>query len=384
MSQTMEGIGWMAGGVARDFNNLLTVIAGYSGLLEEKLSSDDPRLDYARQISKASEQAASLTKQLLTFSRKQLIKPKPLDLNVLVSGMQQLLQRLVGEDVVVTTALAQSLGMVRADADQMSQILINVAANARDAMPGGGRLKIRTANLAPGEIPAAEDTAALSGPAVLLAVSDTGVGMSYETRQNIFEPFFTTKERGRGTGLGLSTVYGIVKQNSGYIDVQSEPGQGATFSIYLPRIDEVPAVRGGDESAVARVRGSETILVGEDHEGVRSLIVGTLELCGFQVLQAAYGLEALLQAKQHAGTIDLLLTDVIMPGMNGKEMADQMAASPPAIKVLFISGYSGDVIAHHGVLDAGVAYLPKPFTPDTLADKVREMLGERRARPPNA
>ena len=199
--------------------------------------------------------------------------------------------------------------------------------------------------------------------------------MSYETRQNIFEPFFTTKERGRGTGLGLSTVYGIVKQNGGYIDVQSEPGKGATFSIYLPRIDEVPAVRGGDESAATRVRGSETILVVEDHEGVRSLIVGTLELCGFQVLQAADGLEALRQAKQHAGTIDLLLTDVIMPGMNGKEVADQMAASRPGIKVLFISGYSGDVIAHHGVLDAGVAYLPKPFTPDTLAAKVREMLG---------
>jgi two-component system cell cycle sensor histidine kinase/response regulator CckA len=381
-AQKMEGIGRLAGGIAHDFNNLLTVIAGYSGLLEEKLSDDDPRLDYARQISKASEQAASLTKQLLTFSRKQLIKPKPLDLNVLVSGMQQLVQRLVGEDVVVTTALAQSLGMVRADADQMSQILINLAANARDAMPGGGRLKIRTANLAGGEIPAAADAGTLSGPAVLLAVSDTGVGMSYETRQNIFEPFFTTKERGRGTGLGLSTVYGIVKQNGGYIDVQSEPGQGATFSIYLPRIDEVPVVRGDDESAVTRVRGSETILVVEDHEGVRSLIVGTLELCGFQVLQAADGLEALLQAKQHAGTIDLLLTDVIMPGMNGKEMADQMAASRPGIKVLFISGYSGEVIAHHGVLDAGVAYLPKPFTPDTLAAKVREMLGsEGRSRP---
>ncbi len=247
-AQKMEGIGRLAGGVAHDFNNLLTVIAGYSGLLEEKLGGDDPRLDYARQISKASEQAASLTKQLLTFSRKQIIKPKPLDLNVLVSGMQQLLQRLVGEDVVVSTALAQSLGMVRADADQMSQILINLAANARDAMPGGGRLKIRTANLAPGEMPVVADAATLPGPVVLLAVSDSGVGMSYETRQNIFEPFFTTKERGRGTGLGLSTVYGIVKQNGGFIDVQSEPGQGATFTIYLPRINEVPVVRGADEA----------------------------------------------------------------------------------------------------------------------------------------
>jgi CheY-like chemotaxis protein len=271
---------------------------------------------------------------------------------------------------------------VRADADQMSQILINLAANTRDAMPGGGRLCVRTANVEPGESPAVGDVDAWPGPAVLLAVSDTGVGMSYETRQNIFEPFFTTKERGRGTGLGLSTVYGIVKQNSGHIDVQSEPGKGATFSIYLPRIDERPAIREGDEPTAARVRGSETILVVEDHEGVRGLIVGTLELCGFQVLQAADGQGALRQAAQHAGTIDLLLTDVIMPGMNGKEVADQLAVLRPGIKVLFISGYSGELIAHRGVLDASVDYLPKPFTPDTLAAKVREMLGsEDRTRP---
>jgi PAS domain S-box-containing protein len=381
-AQKMEGIGRLAGGVAHDFNNLLTVIAGYSGLLEEKLSSDDPRLDYARQISRASERAASLTRQLLTFSRKQIIKPKPLDLNVLVGGMKQMLQRLVGEDVEVIAALAPWLGQVRADADQMSQILINLAANARDAMPGGGRLCVRTANVEPGESPAVGDVDAWPGPAVLLAVSDTGVGMSYETRQNIFEPFFTTKERGRGTGLGLPTVYGIVKQNSGHIDVQSEPGKGATFSIYLPRIDERPAIREGDEPTAARVRGSETILVVEDHEGVRGLIVGTLELCGFQVLQAADGQGALRQAAQHAGTIDLLLTDVIMPGMNGKEVADQLAVLRPGIKVLFISGYSGELIAHRGVLDASVDYLPKPFTPDTLAAKVREMLGsEDRTRP---
>jgi CheY-like chemotaxis protein len=351
------------------------VIAGYSGLLEEKLSSDDPRLDYARQITRASGQAASLTKQLLTFSRKQIIKPKPLDLNALVAGMKQMLQRLVGEDVEVITSLAPSLGMVRADADQMSQILINLAANARDAMPGGGKLTVRTANLEPGKSPPGGEAEPWSGRSVLLSVTDTGVGMNYATRQNIFEPFFTTKERGRGTGLGLSMVYGIVKQNEGYIDVQSEPGKGATFTIYLPRIDEPTTTRAGDESAVGRVRGSETILVVEDHEGVRSLIVGTLELCGFHVLQAADGVEALRQVAQHVGPIDLLLTDVIMPGMNGKEVADQLAVLRPGIKVLFMSGYSGELIAHHGVLEAGVAYLPKPFTPDALTAKVREMLG---------
>jgi PAS domain S-box-containing protein len=374
-AQKMEGIGRLAGGVAHDFNNLLTVIAGYSGLLEEKLSIDDPRLEYARQITRASGQATSLTKQLLTFSRKQLIKPKPLDINVLVSGMEHMLQRLVREDIEVITALEPYLGMVKADADQMSQILINLAANARDAMPEGGKLCVRTANVELRQGPATAENKALSGPAVLLAVSDTGVGMSYATRQSIFEPFFTTKEKGRGTGLGLATVYGIVKQNNGLIEVQSEPGKGATFSIYLPRIDAGPAIRASNESAGERVRGSGTVLVVEDHEGVRSLIVGTLELCGFQVLQAGDGMEALRQVAQHAGKIDLLLTDVIMPGMNGKEVADQLAALQPGLKVLFMSGYSGEVIAHHGVLEAGVAYLPKPFTPDALSAKVREMLG---------
>ena len=384
-AQKMEGIGRLAGGVAHDFNNLLTVIAGYSGLLEEELDSDEPLLDYARQISKAAGQAASLTKQLLTFSRKQIIKPKPLDLNVLVTGMQQMLQRMVGEDVEVITALGPSLWLVKADADQLSQILINLAANARDAMPGGGRLCVRTANVEPAEIAGVGEAEALSGPAVLLAVSDNGAGMTYETRQNIFEPFFTTKERGRGTGLGLSTVYGIVKQNGGSIDVQSEPGKGAAFAIYLPRIDARPAIVEATGGNAARVHGSETILVAEDHEGVRGLIVGTLELCGFHVLQACDGEGALLQAKQHAGTIDLLLTDVIMPGINGKEVADQLTVLRPGIKVLFISGYSGELIAHRGVIHAGVDYLPKPFTPDTLAAKVREMLGsENQARPEGA
>ncbi|MEO8369424.1 MAG: PAS domain S-box protein [Candidatus Solibacter sp.] len=376
-AQKMEGIGRLAGGVAHDFNNLLTVIQGYSGLLEEKLRGSDALLEYAQLISKASGHAAGLTKQLLAFSRKQIIKPRPMDLNEVVSGMRPMLQRLVGEDVEVVTHLAADLGLVRADADQTSQILINLAANARDAMPKGGTLSIRTANL--DTAPDIETRAEMAaGPAVLLEMSDTGVGMTPATRENIFEPFFTTKERGRGTGLGLATVYGIVKQNGGVIQVASRPGEGATFSIFLPRIDDQPARAAAPREA--RERGSETVLVVEDHEGVRGLIVGALALSGFQVLQASGGEEALLLARQHPGPIHLLLTDVIMPGMTGKEVSTQLLAHRPGTKVLFISGYSGELIAHRGILDAGVDYLPKPFTPDSLVAKVREVLGGGRSK----
>jgi len=373
-AQKMEGIGRLAGGVAHDFNNLLTVIAGYSGLLEDKLSGNDTLRDYAQQITRASSHAAGLTKQLLIFSSKQIIKPKPLDLNEFVEGMRPMLQRLVGEDIEVVTDLAPELGMVCADADQASQILINLAANARDAMPRGGKLSIRTANVEAGKVPSSPDSVNLPGAAVLLAVSDTGVGMTNETRQNIFEPFFTTKERGRGVGLGLSTVYGIVKQNKGCIDVRSRPGKGAAFSIYLPRIDAEPPARDSAKPAEAGARGSETILVVEDHEAVRSLIVGTLELSGFQVLQAGDGPSALSLAGEFPGNIDLLLTDVIMPGMNGRQVTEHLTALRPGLKVLFISGYSGELIAHRGVLDAGLDYLPKPFTPEALVAKVRQML----------
>jgi two-component system, cell cycle sensor histidine kinase and response regulator CckA len=371
-AQKMEGIGRLAGGVAHDFNNLLTVIQGYSGLLEEKLRDQETLLEYAQLISKASGHAAGLTKQLLAFSRKQIIKPRPMDLNEAVSGMLPMLERLVGEDVEVVTQLADDLGLVRADADQTSQILINLTANARDAMPKGGTLCIRTTNLEALDIPGEVEIPA--GPVVLLEVSDTGVGMSQATRENIFEPFFTTKERGRGTGLGLATVYGIVKQNGGLIQVVSRPGEGATFSIYLPRIDEQATIA----DALPREkgeRGSETILVVEDHDGVRGLIVGALELSGFQILQASGGAEALLLAAQHPGNIHLLLTDVIMPGMTGKDVSAQLLSQRPGTKVLFISGYSGELIAHRGILDAGVDYLAKPFTPESLVTKVREVLG---------
>ena len=376
-AQKMEGIGRLAGGVAHDFNNLLTVIQGYSGLLEEKLHSQEGLLEYAQLISKASGHAAGLTKQLLAFSRKQIIKPRPMDLNEVVSGMRPMLQRLVGEDVEVVTDLDPDLGLVRADADQTSQILINLTANARDAMPKGGSLSIRTANLEAPDL--AGELEMPVGPAVLLEVRDTGVGMNQATRENIFEPFFTTKERGRGTGLGLATVYGIVKQNGGVIHVVSRPGEGAAFSIYLPRISG-PSPAGDTSPAEARGRGSETILVVEDHEGVRGLIVGALELSGFKVLQASGGAESLLLASQHRGPIHLLLTDVIMPGMTGKDVSEQLLAQRPEARVLFISGYSGELIAHRGILAAGVDYLSKPFTPDSLVAKVREVLGTGRAK----
>jgi PAS domain S-box-containing protein len=359
-AQKMEGIGRLAGGVAHDFNNLLTVISGYSGLLETQLKPQDKTFSYVAEIKRAADRAAGLTRQLLTFSRKQLIRPKPLDLNVLVGEMHEILERLVGEDVEVTIAAAPSLGMVKADHDQMSQILLNLTANARDAMPQGGELIIRTDNVEPNE--------------VLLAVSDTGTGIEESIREHIFEPFFTTKEKGRGTGLGLSTVYGIVQQNEGRIDVKSAPGEGTTFSVYLPRIDEpLPPVEEAQPSVT--IRGTETVLVVEDHDDVRQMIIASLEACGYKVLQAANGRAAIELAGQHPGIIDLLVTDVIMPGMTGRELADGLALLRPDMKVLFISGYSGEVIAHRGVLDAGVNYLPKPFTPAILAAKVKEVLG---------
>jgi len=358
-AQKMESIGRLAGGVAHDFNNLLTVISGYSGLLETLLAQEAKPLSYVNEIKRATDRASGLTRQLLTFSRKQLIRPKPLDLNVLVGEMHRILERLVGEDIEVTIAAAPELGLVKADHDQVNQILLNLAANARDAMPNGGKLTIATANSGPRE--------------VLLEVSDTGIGMDESVRPLIFEPFFTTKERGRGTGLGLATVYGIVQQSDGRIEVQSVPGTGTVFSIYLPRIDEPPPEQQPAPS-LPTIRGTETILVVEDHDDVRHMIIAALEAFGYRVLDAANGRAAIEIAGQHEGTIDLLVTDVIMPGMTGKELADGLSLLRPETKVLFISGYSGEVIAHRGVLHEGVAYLPKPFTPSVLAAKVREVL----------
>jgi PAS domain S-box-containing protein len=374
-AQKMESIGRLAGGVAHDFNNLLTVITGYGSTLEALLKAEDPHRQYVQEILRSADQAASLTRQLLAFSRRQIAQPKPLDLNVLVADTQRMLQRLVGEDVEIVVGTEPSLGLVRVDPGQMNQILMNLAANARDAMPGGGRLVLRTANIEPdAEGPRFESSKLFGGPTVLLSVSDTGLGMNEETRQQIFEPFFSTKERGRGTGLGLSMVYGIVQQSGGVIEVQSELGSGTTFDIYLPRIEgrlEVEETR----EPVARAGGSETVLVVEDQENVRRLITFALRSQGFRVLEAADGTAALLEAGRYPGTIDLLLADVIMPDMTGKDVAEQLIVLRPTMKVLYVSGYSGEVIAHRGVLDGDVAYLPKPFTPAELLSKVRQVLG---------
>ncbi|HLI82798.1 MAG TPA: PAS domain S-box protein [Bryobacteraceae bacterium] len=372
-SQKMESIGRLAGGVAHDFNNLLTVISGYGDMLMKSLAPSDPRRRYVEGIHKAAESASSLTQQLLAFGRKQIIQPRALDLNGLIADTSELLRRLLGEDIELMTMLDPAVGRVVMDPEQTIHVLMNLAANARDAMPEGGSLMLRTSNVAAAEIPAA---APLPNEAVRLSVVDTGCGMDEETRQHIFEPFFTTKEKGRGTGLGLSTVYGIVRQSGGWIEVHSDPGQGTAFHLYFPRAGAAtPLANTAAAAAPAALKGSETILVVEDVPEIRALMIQILESKGFRVLSAANGEEGLRRARDYQGAIDLLLTDVIMPGITGKQMADQLAAARPAMKVLYTTGYSWEVIADRGVLDVDVPYLPKPFTPDSLIAKVRQVLG---------
>jgi PAS domain S-box-containing protein len=374
-AQKLESIGRLAGGVAHDFNNLLTVINGYGDLLLKSLREPDPLRMYAGEIRKAGGRAASLTKQLLTFSRKQPIEPSMVDLNETIRQSAPMLQRLIGEDIVLETHLEDSVGCVMADADQIHQVIMNLVVNARDAMPKGGRLEIRTSSA---EFSAGESAAippnAIPGSYVAIAVTDTGHGIEETIRQHIFEPFFTTKEEGKGTGLGLSTVYGIVRQSSGWIDVRSEVGAGSSFLIYLPRVDASP-VEERRTSAAAAETGNETILVVEDQEAVRALIRGVLEERGYRVVEASDGKEAMAAAERHMGRIHLLLTDVILPGMNGKELSelllDKMGCD---LKVLFISGYTANVIMRSGTDERSAPFLHKPFSPDELAAKVREVL----------
>lgn len=369
-AQKMESVGRLAGGVAHDFNNLLTVIIGFGSALEEDLEPSDARRQYVKAILDSAEQASSLTRQLLAFGRQQIAAPKPVDLNALIADTQRMLERLVGEDVEIVAALSESPALVRVDPGQMNQILMNLAANARDAMPGGGKLTLKTEH-----VDAETGRHPFDGPAVRLTVSDTGVGMDEETRQRIFEPFFSTKDRSRGTGLGLATVYGIVQQSEGSIEVQSEPGRGTTFHIYLPGFRGRLEAEERPEEIGGRARGVETVLVVEDQNEVRRLMTMALRAAGFRVLESAGGAAALLMAAQYRGKIDLLLTDVIMPDMTGKEVAERLTAARPGMKVLYTSGYSGEVIAERGVLCGNVAYLPKPFTPSELGAKVREVLG---------
>jgi two-component system, cell cycle sensor histidine kinase and response regulator CckA len=373
-SQKLESLGTLAGGVAHDFNNLLTVINGYSDIAFQSLSDRDAVRSKIDQIRKAGARAAELTQQLLAFSRRQITQPRPLDLNRVIEESAGMFRTLLGEDIELVTTLSPSLRPVMADQGQLHQVLMNLMANARDAMPAGGRLTIETANGDTSPAEAAEHPDVVPGPFVLLAVTDTGSGIDEQTRLHIFEPFFTTKGTGKGTGLGLSTVYGIVKQNGGWIRVQSEVGKGTAFQVYLPRLAAELTPAAETHSAATGPGNRETVLVVEDQDEVRGLATAILESRGYRVLSAADGPSALALVDRHSGPIDLALTDVILPGMNGKQLVERLKLLRPEIRVLFTSGYSQDVIAHRGVLDPGVAYIAKPYSPEILAAKVRQVL----------
>lgn len=373
-AQKMEAVGRLAGGIAHDFNNLLTVINGYSDLMLESAPTDGRERSHLEEIRRAGKRAAALTRQLLAFSRKQVVAPKVLDLNAIVEGAQTMLRRLIGEDIVFVAHLARPLGQVKADPGQVEQVIMNLVVNARDAMPKGGKLTIETSNAELGEEYARSHAYVAPGNYVMLAVSDTGCGMDAETQSHIFEPFYTTKEQGKGTGLGLSTVFGIVKQSGGHVNVYSEAGRGTTFKVYLPRVEKPVEADAKSQAEDVSVSGTETVLLVEDEPGVRSLAQEALRLNGYRALVAGGAEEALALAASHRGAIHLLLTDVIMPGLNGKELADRLALSRPGVRVLFISGYTADAIGQHGILDAGVSFLPKPFTPHDLLRKLRQTL----------
>jgi two-component system cell cycle sensor histidine kinase/response regulator CckA len=373
-SQKMEGIGRLAGGIAHDFNNLLTAILGYAELMKAQLPDDEDLRSSLHEIHTAGERAAALTRQLLAFSRKQLLQPRILDLNAVVSEVERLLRRLIGEDVELTTRLDHNLGSVKADPGQLEQVIMNLAVNARDAMPDGGTLMIETVNAVLDSSFVRANPGARSGEYAVLIITDTGTGMNEEVRSHIFEPFFTTKEQGKGTGLGLATAYGIVKQSDGYITVDSEPGRGTTFRMYFPRAAGAASASGLGERSALSPRGTETILMVEDEPGVRRLSRTILEAQGYTVLEAASGDEALIVARSHVEEIHLVATDVVMPGMSGPALWDRLHAVHPQARVLFISGYTDDAIASHGVLESGIAFLQKPFTPFALAQKVREVL----------
>jgi PAS domain S-box-containing protein len=375
-AQKLESIGRLAGGVAHDFNNLLTVINGYGDFLLKGLKSGDRLRSYAEEIKTAGERAASLTNQLLAFSRKQVIEPKAVDLNAIIRESTVMLQRLIGDDIALQTHLDVSLGQVMADPDQIHQVIVNLAVNARDSMPDGGALDTETLNVELGkDDSAAMHPDAVPGRYVLLSVTDTGHGMDEATCQRIFEPFFTTKALGKGTGLGLSTVYGIVRQSGGWINVWSEVGVGTTFKIYFPRMDASRVPQRDPVSTLAE-GGSETILVVEDQQAVRSFAKAALRQRGYLVIEASDGDEALSVAEQHSGQIDLLVTDVIMPGLDGRELSEHLGRLYPNLKVLFMSGYTADVIAHRGVLEPSVWFLHKPFSQEELAQKVRARLDQ--------
>ena len=372
-SQKMEAVGMLAGGVAHDFNNLLTIITGYSQLIWNNLRPEDPNRHSAEQIMRAGERAAALTKQLLAFSRRQVLQPKVVDLNRLVSSLTAMLQRLIGEDVDLRLVLRPDIGRVHADPGQIEQVLMNLVVNARDAMPKGGILTVETENVELDESYASRHIEVRSGPYVMLAVSDNGAGMDEATRGRLFEPFFTTKGAGKGTGLGLSTVFGIVKQSGGSLQVYSEPDSGTSVKVFLPRIEQ-PVATDPETQRKAVRRGYETVLLVEDDDMVRNLVRETLERDGYTVIDANSPAEARRASDSYAGTIHLLITDVIMPKTNGHELAEQLTRRRPKMKVLYMSGYTDSAIASSGVLAKEMAFLEKPFTPVSLTGKVREVL----------
>ena len=373
-AQKMEAVGRLAGGVAHDFNNLLMVISGYAEVMLAKLNLEDPLHEKARSIQQASDRATTLTRQLLAFSRKQLLELKVVDVNAIVSDMERLLQPLIGENVELTTRLAPDAGHTRADAGQLEQVLMNLVVNAKDAMPNGGKITVQTQNVTLDENHRRGQTFIRPGNYLMLSVNDNGTGMDKETQSRIFEPFFTTKEKGKGTGLGLSTVYGIVKQTGGYVIVQSEEGRGTTFHIYLPRVEE-PAEKHAVPVARAAAGGTETVLLVEDEESVRQLVRETLTTKGYSVVEAENGEAGLAAASKHKGKIDLVITDVVMPGMGGRELVHQLSLARPETKVLYLSGYTEDAIVSEGTIEKGTAFLQKPFTLQALSRKVREVLG---------
>ena len=370
-SQKMEAIGQLAGGVAHDFNNLLTVIMGNTDLLLSDTSANDPKRGPLTDVRTAAERAADLTRQLLAFSRKQILEPKLVDVHEVVSGIEKMLRRLIGEDVELATDLAADPSWVKVDPGQLEQVVMNLVMNARDAMPRGGRLTIRTRTLDPGEPVDLEETAS---PKVAISISDTGTGIPPEVKTHLFEPFFTTKGIGKGTGLGLATVFGIVKQSGGDITVESKPGKGATFTVILPS-QPGPRQRGGSGASLRAVlRGTETVLAVEDEDGVRRIVKIALESAGYRVIEARNGREALEAVRRHAGAIHLVVTDVVMPEMSGRELAERIVKDHPGVRILYMSGYMDDAVMRHGIVESGVAFLQKPFTPLALARKVREVL----------
>ncbi|MFO0805211.1 MAG: PAS domain S-box protein [Gemmataceae bacterium] len=373
-AQKMEAVGQLAGGVAHDFNNLLTVINGYTDLLMGRFDSSDPLHEVLGEIYKAGERAAALTRQLLAFSRQQVLEPRVLNLNRVVADAEKLLKRLIGEDILLASSLEPALAPVKADPGQIEQVLLNLAVNARDAMPRGGRITIETQNTTLDEHYCRGFPDLAPGEYVLLAFSDNGCGMDETVLSRVFEPFFTTKTLGKGTGLGLATVHGIVKQSRGHVAVYSEPGHGTTFKVYLPRAGDLAVREGTSSKSEPMPRGAEIVLLVEDEDSVRTLAQHVLENCGYRVIAATDGHDALALAQRIPEPIDLLISDVVMPHLGGRELAERIVAAHPAAKVLFLSGYTNDAVIRHGVLDAEFAFLQKPFTPAALARKVRSVL----------